>query len=236
MSSSNGSVGFCACGALAASTCGRCGTPLCDVHANELPETPTGISADAAGRYTVAVRATPGPTCGPCRAELGQDALSRALSEPRAPLPSHWLDRAIALSGDRSRSDLEKQEDAQLPPSLTATQVAEEFLRRIEQKPRERVPISASTLLRAPEYVEGWTVDCRRTEYVSPGAGNARYRLPCLISVHGELLGPALEDGRNASAIWWVVPEADIELPRLVAGVANILMLSAFVSEDPASG
>jgi hypothetical protein len=236
MSYSNGSVGFCACGEMAAATCARCGAPICDVHANELPATPTGISADAAGRYTVAIRATTGPTCESCRAELGQHALSRALSEPRAPLPSHWLDRAIALSGDSSRSDLEKAEDAQLPASLTASQVAEEFLRRIEQQPRERVPISASTVLRAPEYVAGWTVDCRRTEYVSPGAGSVRYRLPCLISVYGELLGPALEDGQHASATWWIVPEADIELPRLVSGVANILMLSAFVGKHPHSG
>lgn len=236
MSYSNGNVGVCACGAMAAATCGRCGAPICDVHANELPATPTGISADAAGRYAVAVRATPGPTCTPCRAEVGQLALSQALSEPRAPLPSHWLDRAMALSGDSSRSELEKQEDARLPTTLTAGQVAEEFLRRIKNEPRERVPITASTLLRAPEYVEGWTVDCRRTEYISPGAGSARYRLPCLISVHGELLGPALEDGQQMSATWWVVPDADIELPRLVAGVANILMLSAFVGEKPPSG
>jgi hypothetical protein len=236
MSYSNGSVGFCACGEMAAAACGRCGVPICEVHANELPATPTGISADAAGRYTVAVRAMPGPTCESCRAEVGQQALSRALSEPRAPLPSHWLDRAIALSADSSRSDLEKAEDARLPASLTATQVAGEFLRRIEQQPRERVPISASTVLRAPEYVAGWTVDCRRTEYVSPGAGSVRYRLPCLISVYGELLGPALEDGEQMSATWWVVPEADIELPRLVSGVANILMLSAFVGENPRPG
>jgi hypothetical protein len=236
MSYSNGSVGFCACGQMAAATCSRCRAPICDAHANQLPATPPGISADAAGRYTVAVRATSGPTCESCRAEIGQYELSRALSEPRASLPSHWLDRAIALSGDGSRSELEKEADAQLPASLTANQVAEEFLRRIEQKPRERVPITPSKVLRAPEYVEGWTVDCRRTEYVSPGAGAIRYRLPCLISVHGELLGPALEDDQHASATWWIVPEADIDLLRLVSSVANILMLSAFVSENPDLG
>jgi hypothetical protein len=221
---------------MAVASCGRCNAPICDVHANELPETPAGISPDAAGTYTVAVRATPGPTCEACRAEIGQYALSRALSAPRAPLPSHWLDRAIALSGDSSRSDLEKVEDAKLPDSLTANQVADEFLRRMKQQPRERVPISASTVLRAPEYVEGWTVDCRRTEYVSRGAGDVRYRLPCLISVHGELLGPVLEDGENASATWWIVPDADIDLHRLVTSVANIIMLSAFVTEKPDFG
>jgi hypothetical protein len=235
MTYSNGSVGFCGCGQLAVATCGRCNRPICDVHANELPATPSGISADAAGTYTVAIRATPGPTCESCRAEIGQHALSAALRAPRASLPAHWLDRAMALSGDSSRSDLEKAEDAQLPASLTPTDVAREFLRRIEQPPRERVPITASTFLRAPEYVEGWTVDCRRTEYTSPGAGENRYRLPCLISVHGELLGPALENDRNASATWWIVPDDDIDLPRLVSSVANILMLSAFVSKNPDS-
>jgi hypothetical protein len=236
VSYSNGSVGFCACGRMAAATCGRCNTPICDVHANELPATPPGISADAAGIFTVAVRTTAGPTCESCRAEIGQHALSRALSAPRAPLPPHWLDRAIALSGDSSRSDLEKAEDAQLPTSLTPTQVAEEFLRRIEQQPRERVPITASTLLRAPEYVDGWTVDCRRTEYISRGKDAIRYRLPCLISVHGELLGPALEGDQRASATWWIVPDADIDLSRLVSAVANILMLSAFVTRNPDFG
>jgi hypothetical protein len=226
---SNGNVGFCACGQMSVATCSRCTTPICDVHANELPETPRGISADAAGQYTVAIRATAGPTCESCRAEMGQRALARVLSAPRAPLPSHWLDRAMALSSDGSRSELEKVEDAQLPASLSSKHVAEEFLRRIGQPPRERVPITASTLLRAPEYVEGWTVDCRRTEYTARGAAAARYRLPCLISVHGELLGPALEDGDSASATWWIVPEDDIDLLRLVSGVANILLLSAFI-------
>jgi hypothetical protein len=228
MTYSNGNVGFCACGQLAVASCSRCNSPICEVHANELPATPSGISDDAAGHYTVAIRATSGPTCESCRAEIGQRALSRALSAPRAKLPSHWLDRAIALSGDGSRSELEKQEDAQLPASLTSKEVAGEFLRRIQQAPRERVPITASTVLRSPEYVEGWTVDCRRTEYTSPGAGAVRYRLPCLISVHGELLGPVLEDGERASATWWIVPEADIDLARLVSGVANLLLLSAF--------
>jgi hypothetical protein len=73
-------------------------------------------------------------------------------------------------------------------------------------------------------------------EYVSPGAGAIRYRLPCLISVHGELLGPVLEDDQHASATWWIVPDADIDLLRLVSSVANILMLSAFVSDSPDRG
>lgn len=228
----NGTAGVCACGQPAVASCVRCNRPICQRHADEVPDTPSGISADAAGTYTVAVRSTGGPMCQACRAEVGQHALSQALSAPRASLPSDWLDRAIALSGDRSRSDLEKQEDAQLPSTLTPGEVAAEFLRRMEQPPRERVPISASTIMRAPEYVEGWTVDCRRTMYRSRGAGQSRYRLPCLISVHGELLGPVLEAEDKASGTWWIVPDDDIELPRLVSGVANILMLSAFVSKS----
>ncbi len=232
MSYSNGSVGMCACGKMAVAHCSRCDTPVCEVHATALPETPAGISPHAAGSFGVAVRTPAEPTCQACRAEMGQYALHQAVAAPRATLPTHWLDRAIALSGDSSRSDLERAEDADLPSSLTPKQVAEEFLRRMEQPPRERVPISASTVLRKPEYVEGWTVDCRRTEYIAAGAG-ARYKLPCLISVHGELLGPILEDDKHASATWWIVDDTDIELSRLVAGVANILMLSAFVTGSP---
>jgi hypothetical protein len=232
MSYANGSVGFCACGAMAIQTCGRCSKPVCDVHANELPPTPAGISSDAAGHYTVAIRSAPVGTCAACRAEIGQYALHETVAAPRAPLPAHWLDRAIALSSDASRSDLEKFEDAELPSSLTSIDVAAEFLRRMEQPPVERVPISDSTILRKPEYVEGWSVDCRRTDYNSLGSGK-RYHLPCLISVHGELLGPLLVDGDQASATWWIVEESDIDLQRLVASVANILMLSAFVPQNP---
>jgi hypothetical protein len=217
---------------MAVASCGRCNKAVCEIHANEMPSPPPGISPDAAGQFAVAVRSVPAPTCGACRAEIGLQALHSAVAAPRTQLPAHWLDRAIALSSDSSRSDLEKQEDAALPASLTPTDVAQEFLRRMEQQPRESVPISASTVLRKPEYVEGWTVDCRRTEYSAAGSG-ARYRLPCLISVHGELLGPVLEDGQHASATWWIVEDSDIELGRLVASVANILMLSAFVTQTP---
>lgn len=232
MSYANGSVGFCACGARAVQTCSRCSKPICEVHASELPPTPGGISSDAAGNYTVAIRAAPQGTCASCRGEIGQHALHATVAAPRTPLPAHWLDRAIALSSDNSRSDLEKGEDAALPATLTSADVAAEFLRRMEQRPVERVPISDSTILRKPEYVEGWSVDCRRTEYNALGSGT-RYRLPCLISVHGELLGPLLEEGDQASATWWIVEESDIELRRLVASVANILMLSAFVTQSP---
>jgi hypothetical protein len=232
MSYANGSVGFCACGRPAVASCSRCSKAICDIHSTALPDTPAGISADAAGQFGVAVRTPSAPTCEDCRAEIGQQALHFALGSPRAQLPTHWLDRAIALSSDNSRSDLEKLEDAALPSSLTPTGVAEEFLRRVEQPPVERVPISESTVLRKPEYVEGWTVDCRRTEYTALGAGN-RYRLPCMISVHGELLGPTLDEGKGASAMWWIVEDSDIDLPRLVAAVANILMLSAFVTKQP---
>jgi hypothetical protein len=102
----------------------------------------------------------------------------------------------------------------------------------MEQRPVENVPISEATILRKSEYVEGWTVDCRRTEYASPGSGK-RYPLPALISIHGELLGPIVEDGDHASATWWIVEPSDVDLPRLVASVANILMLSAFVTQPP---
>jgi hypothetical protein len=232
MNYANGSAGSCACGRPAIASCSRCNKAICDIHANTLPETPAGISPDAAGQFGVAVRTPSAPTCEACRAEIGQYALHEAVSAPRMQLPTHWLDRAIALSSDTSRSDLEKLEDADLPSSLTPKGVAEEFLRRVEQPPVERVPISESTVLRKPEYVDGWTVDCRRTEYTALGSG-ARYRLPCMISVHGELLGPIIDDGKHASATWWIVEESDIELQRLVSAVANILMLSAFVTKQP---
>ena len=228
MSYSNGAVGTCACGRLAVASCNRCGRTLCEEHGRTLPPAPEGISANALGRYELAIRLADGPHCEGCRADLGTFALAQETGAPRAPLPDHWLDRALALSGDQTRSDAEKLHDADLPSSLTASDVAREFLRRIERQPQERVPISAPSIMRTPEYAEGWSVDCRRTEYSVSGAGAGRYRLPCLVSVNGELLGPALEAGKPGQT-WWIVPESEIDLPLLVTGVAQLLVLSAFM-------
>jgi len=217
---------MCHCGQVAIDTCHRCARMVCDTHARMLPDAPEGISPDALSRYEIAIRLG-GPFCASCRADIGSQALAQAINAPRAPLPEHWLDRAIALNSDQTRSDLEKIEDAGLPSGLTPTAVAAEFLRRIGQPPHERVPISPATLMRAPDFVEGWSVDCRRRRCTRCG-GTARYRLPCLISTQGELLGPSLEDNGRHGATWWIVPESDIELPRLVTGVARLLLLSAF--------
>ena len=229
MSYSNGSVGTCACGRPAIASCNRCGRTLCDEHARTLPPAPAGISANALGRYELAVRLADGPHCEGCRAEIGNQALEQINSAPRAQLPDHWLDRAIALSGDQTRSDAEKLRDADLPPSLTARDVATEFLRRVERPAQERVPVSVPSLMRNPEYREGWSVDCRRTQYTVSGHGAGRYRLPCLVSTDGELLGPVLEEGDKPGQTWWIVPESEIELPLLVTGLAQLLVLSAFM-------
>lgn len=202
---------------------------LCDTHSRLLPDAPEGVSPDAFSRYEIAIRMG-GPYCENCRADIGSYALAQETSRPRAQLPEHWLDRAIALNSDQTRSDLEKLEDAALPSSLTAKDVAKEFLRRIGQQPHERVPITEPKIMRAPEFVEGWSVDCRRTEYSSSGGPAARYSLPCLISTEGELLGPALEEGDRQGQTWWIVPDSDIELSRLVTSVAQLLLLSAFAS------
>ena len=158
------------------------------------------------------------PHCEGCRADIGNYALDQINNAPRAPLPDHWLDRAIALSGDQTRSEAEKLQDADLPSSLTAKDVAAEFLRRIERPAQERVPVSPPSILRNPEYREGWSVDCRRTEYTVTGPGAGRYPLPCLVSTDGDLLGPALEEGDKPGQTWWIVPETEIELPLLVTG------------------
>jgi hypothetical protein len=229
MSYSNGTVGVCACGQLAIASCNRCGRTLCDEHARTLPPAPEGISANALGRYELAIRLPEGPHCEDCRADMGNYALAQATNAPRAILPEHWLDRAIALSGDQTRSEAEKLHDAELPPGLTPTDVAREFLRRIERQPQERVPISPPSIMRNPDYAEGWSVDCRRTEYSVSGHGAGRYRLPCLVSTEGELLGPALEDGEKPGQTWWIVPEAEIEISLLVNAVARLLVLSAFM-------
>lgn len=229
MSYANGSgnVGVCECGRMASESCRRCGRILCDTHARALPSAPGGLSPNAVGRFELAIRSAE-PHCEACRTEFGNHALAQAVDAPRAELPDHWLDRALALSGDQTRSEAEKLEDARLPPSLTPAEVAKEFLRRVERMPCESVPISPPSVLRTPDFVEGWSVDCRRTTYNATGVGQ-RFTLPCLISVNGELLGPALEAGDRQGQTWWIVPDADIELERLVTGVATLLVLSAFM-------
>ncbi len=227
MTYNNGSAGACACGQMAINTCQRCARVVCEAHARVLPGAPEGVSPDALSRFEIAIRAD-GVVCASCRADIGSYALAQATSAPRAPLPEHWLDRAMALTSDATRSELEKLEDADLPLSLTPKEVAQEFLRRIGQQPHERVPITEPKLMRAPEYVQGWSVDCRRTEYSTSAGPAGRYSLPCLISTRGELLGPSLEQGDRHGHTWWIVPDADIELARLVKGVAQLLLLSAF--------
>ncbi len=112
---------------------------------------------------------------------------------------------------------------------MTAKDVAAEILRRIERPAQERVPVSPPSIMRNPEYREGWTVNCRRTQYTVTGHGAGRYPLPCLVSTHGDLLGPALEEGDKPGQTWWIVPESEIDLPRLVTSVAQLLVLSAFM-------
>lgn len=227
----NGSLGTCSCGYIAVARCQACGVLLCDEHATKLPEPPTGVSENAITKFAGAVRLMGGQACESCRAERGRRAISEALSAPRQELPVHWLDRAIALSSDQTRSEEERNFDGQLPPTLTANEVAAEFLRRIAGKePRESVAVTDSTLLHRPEYAQGWKVECRRTDYAHqwPGGTTERYPLPMLISVSGELLGPVLEDDETQSATWYIVPESDVDLDRFVAAVAGLLILSPF--------
>jgi hypothetical protein len=225
-----GSLGICTCGYIAVARCEGCGTLLCDTHATQLPEPPEGVSENAQIKFAGAVRLMGGHACVSCRAERGGRAISEAISAPRAELPDHWLDRAIALSSDQTRSEGERVFDGRLPSGLTAGEIAAEFLRRMDKEPHESVAVTESTWLHKPEFAYGWRVECRRTEYTHhwPGGATERYPLPLLISVSGELLGPVLEEGDSQSATWYIVPESDVDLPRLVAGVAGLLILSPF--------
>ncbi len=195
-----------------------------------MPETPAGVSENAKIKFAGAVRLVGGQACESCRAERGRHAINEALSAPRAILPNHWLDKAIALSTDQTRSEQERQFDGQLPSSLTANEVAAEFLRRIGREPAEYVAVTESTILQKAEVAYGWKVECRKTDYTHkwPGGASERYPLPLLISVAGELLGPIAEDGHTQSAVWYFVPETDIDLQRMVNGVAGLLILAPF--------
>ena len=226
----SGSLGICHCGYIATARCQGCSALLCENHATELPEPPDGISENALIKFAGAIRLMGGSACVSCRAERGRRAISEAITAPRQTLPDHWLDRAIALNSDQTRSAEERSFDGQLPPELTAAEVAREFLRRIGKDPIESVAVTDSTLLHRPEYAYGWKVECRRTDYEHqwPGGASERYPLPLMISVSGELLGPVLLDDGSQSATWYVVPESDVDLKRMVAGVAELLILSPF--------
>ena len=103
-------------------------------------------------KFAGAVRLMGGHACVSCRAERGRRAISEAISAPRAPLPDHWLDRAIALQSDQTRSEEERNFDGQLPPELTADEVAREFLRRMDKEPRESVAVTEATWLHKPDF------------------------------------------------------------------------------------
>jgi len=228
-----GSLGICDCGYIAVARCDRCGTLLCETHATELPESPERLSKNAQIKFAGAVRLMGGHACVSCRAERGRRAISDAISAPRAKLPEHWLDRAIALSSDQTRSEEERIFDAKLPATLTPAGVAAEFLQRMQlerKEPRESVAVTESTWLHKPDIAYGWKVDCRKTDYTHrwPDGATERYPLPLLISASGELLGPILQDDESQSATWYIVPESDVDLSRLVAGVAGLLILSPF--------
>jgi len=226
----SGSLGICHCGYIATARCQGCGTLLCENHSSELPQAPDGISENAQIKFAGAIRLMGGSACVSCRAERGNRAISEAISAPRQALPDHWLDRAIALSSDQTRSAEERSFDGKLPPELTASEVAREFLRRMSREPIESVAVTESTILHRPDYAWGWKVECRKTDYDHrwPGGATERYPLPLMISVAGELLGPELLDDGTQSATWYLVPESDVDLNKMVAGVAELLILSPF--------
>jgi hypothetical protein len=193
---------------------------------------PEGLSENAQIKFAGAVRLMGGDACVNCRAEQGRRAISQAISEPRTPLPEHWLDRAIALATDQTRSAQERSFDGQLPGGLTPNEVAAEFLRRMgDKEPRESVAVTESTWLHKPDFAWGWKVEqARRTEYTHhwPGGASERYPLPLMISIAGEILGPIVENGDGQSATWYLVEDSDVDLDRLVAGIAGLLILSPF--------
>ena len=203
-----GSLGICNCGYIAVARCEGCSTLLCETHAAKLPDPPPGVSENAQIKFAGAVRLMGGQACEACRAERGRRAISEALTAPRQQLPDHWLDRAIALSSDQTRSEEERNFDGQLPPTLTTDDVAREFLQRMDKEPRESVVVTESTWLHKPDFAWGWRVECRRTEYVHrwPGGATERYPMPLLISVAGELLGPLLEDDDTQSCLLYTSP------------------------------
>jgi hypothetical protein len=232
MSTSTDYVGFCACGCIASASCKACGTPLCDEHTRAYPETPTGVSEYAQIQFASAVRLVGGVECESCRAEKGRVALQQALNAPLEPLPDHWLDRAIALRGDQTRNEQEKQTVGQLPLNLTAAEIAGEFLRRIDRPPHERAQVREAGLFSRPEFVNGWKVHCGRTAYTQryPDGSSASHPLPVLVTPEAELLGPPpdADDQNLMASTWGPVYDSDIDLQMLVSGFAGILLLSRF--------
>ena len=225
-------VGFCACGCIAEASCKACGTPLCEEHARTYPETPGGVSDYAAMQFASAVRLVGGIECESCRAERGRIALQLAVNAPPEPLPDHWLDRAITLRTDQTRSEDEKRIDGELPLNLTAADIVGEFLRRIDKEPHERAQVAPGSLFHKAEFVHGWKVHCLRGEYTQqyPDGSSERHPLPVIVTPEADLLGPpdVADEGNLMAATWEPVNESEIDLGLLVTGVADILVMSRF--------
>jgi len=137
-----------------------------------------------------------------------------------------------ALREDQTRNDDEKRADGQLPSNITADEVTQEFLRRIDKEPHERAQVVDGGLIRKPLFVHGWKVHCLRTEYTQqyPDGSSARHPLPVLVTPEGELLAPpAGANQQNLMASTWeLVYESEIDLGLYVLGLAGILALSRF--------
>jgi hypothetical protein len=159
-------------------------------------------------------------------------ALQEAVNAPAEPLPDHWLDRAIALRTDQTRNAEEKRAESELPASLTAADIVAEFLRRIDKEPSERAQVAPGTLFHKPEFVEGWKVHCGTQEYTQqyPDGSAERHPLPVIVTPNAELLGPpdGADEQKLSASTWEPVYDNEIDLMLLVAGIANILVLSRF--------
>ncbi|MDX6692392.1 MAG: hypothetical protein QOG15_3849 [Solirubrobacteraceae bacterium] len=190
------------------------------------------MSEYAAIQFARAVRLVGGLECESCRAEKGRVALQQAINAPAEPLPDHWLDRAIALRTDQTRSADEKLADGQLPGSLSVADIVQEFLRRIDKQPHERAQVIPGTLLHRPEFAEGWKVYCLREEFTQqyPDGSTQRHPLPLLVTPDADVLAPPKDANQQnlMSSTWEPVYDHEIDLDLLVNGVANILVLSRF--------
>lgn len=226
---------YCACGTAAEARCTVCGGHLCGLHVRgrllhdaAFRQERFAWPDDARRAFDTAWGDYDTVCCEPCRETRARSALAIAQSMPKPALPGHYLDRAVALVTDGTRTFQERAMLGRPPETLTVDDLVSDFITRATSL----IPLTTTTLyrggLRGDKDMRVWEFrNARRTRQdytwdppVSdvPG-GSGTLVLGLYLTPAGERYGPEgfKEHGRARVR---KVPDEDVSLPGFCAEMA----------------
>jgi hypothetical protein len=234
----------CRCGRLMVARCNSCSAPLCDLHiGREMPyelrddKARLGLAAAAQQAFDTAWGDYATVRCESCRRASAEAALTEFQARPKAVLPHHYLDRAVALRTDATHSVEEQLALAVLPDNVALDELVSEFIKRA----RSRVPLRTERLEvgrfvgRTREIQAWWFKHARKSSYEyswydptgTSGSGTGTAQLSLYLTPTGERLGPAKGQSEQHGWIRRVhpVPDDDIDVRGLFSEMATKLAL-----------